>query len=87
MCRLHASDCFGERALIYNEPRAASVRAGPGCVLYVVFITRERFEQTLGRPLSEFQEELAAKTWATGGMEQMAPPASDSEVPASEPLD
>ena len=87
VCRLHASDCFGERALIYNEPRAASVRAGPGCVLYVVFITRERFEQTLGRPLSEFQEELAAKTRATGGMEQMAPPASDSEVPASEPLD
>ena len=72
VCRLGPSDCFGERALIYNEPRAASVRAGPGCMLYVVFITRERFEQTLGRSLSEFQEELAAKTKASGGMEPSA---------------
>ena len=29
--RLTASDFFGERALLYNEPRAATIRAGPGC--------------------------------------------------------
>ena len=53
--RLHASDCFGERALLYNEPRAASIRAGPGCRLYVVFITRAAFEAALGKPLEAFQ--------------------------------
>ena len=56
MCRLHPSDCFGERALMFDEPRAASIYAGPGCNLYTVFITRDDFEATLGKPLSEFQK-------------------------------
>ena len=53
--RLHASDCFGERALMHHEPRAASIRAGPGCRLYVAFITRDEFEGALGKPLDEFR--------------------------------
>jgi hypothetical protein len=53
--RLRQSDCFGERALLHNEPRAASIRAGPGCRLYCVFITRADFERALGKPLEEFQ--------------------------------
>jgi hypothetical protein len=53
--RLHPSDCFGERALLYNEPRAASIKAGPGCNLYAVFISRGDFERALGKPLEEFQ--------------------------------
>jgi len=56
LCRLQQSDCFGERALLFDEPRAASVYAGPGCNLYVVFIARTDFEATLGQPLSEFQK-------------------------------
>lgn len=54
--RLHVADCFGERALLYGEPRAATIRAGPGCMLYVVFITRDDFERTMGKPLTEFQK-------------------------------
>lgn len=53
--RLHQSDCFGERALLTNEPRAASIRAGPGCKLYVVFIRKSEFEEVLGKPLTEFK--------------------------------
>jgi len=56
IARLHPSDCFGERALLFNEPRAASIRAGPGCRLYVVFITRGDFEKALGKPLEEFKQ-------------------------------
>ena len=66
--RLHASDCFGERALLYNEPRAASIRAGPGCRLYVVFITRAAFEAALGKPLEAFQRlNRAARRRRAGG--------------------
>jgi len=54
--RLHSSDCFGERALLHKDVRAASIRAGPGCRLYVVFITRENFELALGKPLEAFQK-------------------------------
>lgn len=56
LARLHQSDCFGERALLYDEPRAASIRAGPGCRLYVVFIRRDHFERALGKSLADFQK-------------------------------
>ena len=63
LCRLHQSDCFGERALIEDEPRAASIRAGPGCRLYVTFITRDLFESTMGKPLEAYQQAMERGGW------------------------
>lgn len=46
LMRLQQSTFFGERALLKNEPRAATVRAvGP---LTTMFISREAFEHVLG---------------------------------------
>lgn len=50
--QLTESDCFGELALMRNEPRAASIMATT--TLDVLFITRSEFELHLG-PLSAFQ--------------------------------
>lgn len=82
--RLHASDCFGERALLRNEPRAASIRAGPGCVLHVVFITRDDFEATMGKPLSEFQrlkKVLGTAGAAAKDAEEVQEGAAEAEAP------
>ena len=46
------SDCFGERALLHNEPRAASVMAKGR--LSVAYISRSNFEEVLG-PLSSYR--------------------------------
>ena len=51
--QLSESDCFGELALLRNEPRAASIVATS--TLDVLYITRESFEAKLGKPLSDFQ--------------------------------
>lgn len=52
--RLYDFEFFGERALLYNEPRAASVVAcGP---LEVVSISREGFERLLGPLASHIQQ-------------------------------
>jgi hypothetical protein len=51
---LGPSDCFGELALLRNEPRRAGVKAaGPGR-LFVMYITKEEFEAAIGGPLSAF---------------------------------
>ena len=50
---LASADCFGERALLRNEARAASIVAKGGR-LYVAYISRDDFEACLGRPLSSF---------------------------------
>ena len=80
LIRLHQSDCFGERALLYNERRAASVRAGPGCRLYVVFIARENFEKALGRPLEAF-----SKLKSGGDASNLEPP--ENEIAVDEVLE
>ena len=41
VAKLHPLDCFGERSLLHNHPRVATVRAGPGCKLYTLFIKRD----------------------------------------------
>jgi len=52
IAHLSESDCFGELALLRNEPRSASVVATS--TLDVLFITRGEFERHLGS-LSDFQ--------------------------------
>eukprot|EP00123_Amoebidium_parasiticum_P015128 comp22799_c0_seq1/m.35755 comp22799_c0_seq1/g.35755 ORF comp22799_c0_seq1/g.35755 comp22799_c0_seq1/m.35755 type:complete len:372 (-) comp22799_c0_seq1:477-1592(-) len=56
--RLHASDYFGEIALLTNRPRAATVTAS-GC-LKTVKMDRERFERVLG-PCEEVLKRNIAK--------------------------
>lgn len=51
--RCHKGDYFGERALIRNEPRAASIQAVKRCVL--LRLDRSAFSLLLG-PLSEIME-------------------------------
>jgi len=53
IAQLGESDCFGELALLRNEPRAASILA-TSTALDVLFVTRAAFEAKLG-PLSDFQ--------------------------------
>jgi len=51
LARLCRASYFGERALLKAEPRSASVRAASK--VDVLFITRKRFEATIGTPLSD----------------------------------
>jgi len=53
IARLSASDCFGELALVRNEPRAATIVV-TSATLDTLFITRAAFEAKLG-PLKAFQ--------------------------------
>ena len=46
-------DCFGEKALLEDAPRAASIVATG--MLYAACISRAEFESVLGKPLSEFK--------------------------------
>lgn len=47
------SACFGEMALLSDAPRNASIMAkGP---LHVVYVSRDRFEETLGRSLADMR--------------------------------
>jgi len=56
--RLGETQYFGERALLHNEPRSASIRAvGP---LQVTYISRHVFEEILG-PLSTIIQEHTLK--------------------------
>ena len=48
MMVLDESTYFGERALLHDEPRAATVRASGGAPLVVASITRPDFEKILG---------------------------------------
>ena len=53
IAQLSESDCFGELALLRNEPRAASIVV-TSLTLDVLYITRAEFEEVLG-PLATFQ--------------------------------
>ena len=57
---LSTRSCFGESALISNNPRNASVSARGTEDLQVLMCDRETFEKVLG-PLSKILEEAAAK--------------------------
>lgn len=56
LARIKEFGHFGERALLLDEARASAVRAS--AKLSTVYITRARFEQTIGRPLSDFVEDF-----------------------------
>ena len=78
---LHAGDYFGERALLTDEPRVATIAAVGA--LFVCYITRDEFEAILGAPLSEY---LEAKELPGAQPASVPPPATTpAKTPAAAP--
>jgi CRP-like cAMP-binding protein len=58
VAKITAGDFFGERALLKDEPRAATIKATS--VFETMSISREKFEAILG-PLSQYLEARTPK--------------------------
>ena len=55
---IEEGNCFGELALLVNEPRSATIEASQKCTLYV--LTKKDFDETIDKNMLEYLQKKIA---------------------------